>query len=83
MARRQVAGLRVLRVARATCSCWRATSPPDYGRRAAPNRERLWCCRLGGKLPPGTARLAVPPVQLSSQNSRLSELEFPSEDSLR
>ncbi len=50
------------RVERATCPFRWATSPPVLLPEVPLNSE--FCChaRLGGKLPPSTARLAVPPI---------------------
>jgi len=50
-----------LRVERATGPFCRATSPTAVRTTTSPNSEQFLCVRLGGKLPPRTAKLAVPP----------------------
>ncbi len=49
------------RVERDTGPFCRATRPTALRTTRAPNGERSSCAQLGGRLPPRTAKLAVPP----------------------
>jgi hypothetical protein len=68
-------------VERATGPSCRATSPTVERTAHSRNDERSWCARLGGRLPPRTAKLAVPPRPIASFRLRacnkMSRCEFP------
>jgi hypothetical protein len=53
-------------VERATGPFCRVTSPTVERTAHSRNGERSWCARLGGRLPPRTAKLAVPPRPIAS-----------------